>query len=83
MYTENYYKQEILGMKRLFEWIKTKLNIRSVKRRADKAIDKILTAQVILAEIQGEHWQEDEILFWCNQVESCMHMVSEISEHVA
>ena len=70
-------------MKNIYEWIKAKLNIRSVERRADKAIDKILDAQVILAGIQGEQWDEDEILFWCNQVESCMHMVRLIDEHVA
>ena len=65
----------------VFGKIRCGFTVRRVRRSANKAIDKILTAQVILAEIQGAQEEENEILFWCDRVEDCMFLVNKIDEH--
>jgi len=61
---------------------KSRFSIRCVRRHAYKAINKILDAQVLLAGIQGEQKEENEILFWCDKVEGCMNLVTQIHEYL-
>ena len=68
-------------LSKIKEMYKSGFCICRVRRSADKAIDKILTAQVILAGIQGAQEEENEILFWCDRVEDCMVLAEKINEH--
>ena len=53
-----------------------------VMRRANRAMNKILDAQVLIAEIQGQQSDENEILFWCDRVTDCMILAGKINGHV-
>jgi transcription termination factor NusB len=51
-------------------------------KKIKKAIDKLLDAQVIFAEIQGRQTDESEILYWCEFVENCMHMAERLTNRI-
>lgn len=63
--------------------VKNVFCVSPVMRRANRAMNKILDAQVLLAEIQGQQCEEAEILFWCDRVTDCMILAGKINEHVA
>ena len=44
----------------------------------DKAIDKILDAQVIISSIQGREADEKKINFYANRVSDCMYLVRKL-----
>jgi len=48
--------------------------------RINKAVNKILDAQLILAEIQSQCCGESEIEFWADRVEDCMYLARQIEE---
>ena len=81
-------KWEAYHVRLMLKWydframIKNVFCVSPVMRRANRAMNKILDAQVLLAEIQGQQSDEDEILFWCDRVTDCMILVGKIDEHV-
>ena len=64
------------NLKTLFKKIIVGFTVLRVMRCADKAVNKILTAQVLLAGIQGQQKEETEIYFWSERMEDCMFIVS-------
>ena len=82
-------KFEALQIKLMLKWydfraiVKNVFCVSPVMRRANRAMNKILDAQVLLAEIQGQQCEEAEILFWCDRVTDCMILAGKINEHVA
>ena len=44
----------------------------------DKAIDKILDAQVIISSIQGREEEKKKINFYANRVSDCMELVRKL-----
>ena len=80
-------KWEAYQVRLMLKWydframIKNVFCVSPVMRRANRAMNKILDAQVLLAEIQGQQSDENEILFWCDRVTDCMILAGKINEH--